>query len=145
MAGLDLLNLNLSVVYQFALFLLTLFVLSRWLIKPVTTTLALRRKRLVPVEEDSDLERGVKEKESEYADLLQNIRNDSTELRQKIREEAVGVERNVLDKAQDSANQRLQAGRGELLQSLETTRAEMVRWIPDQAKELARKIIGRDM
>ncbi len=145
MAGIDLLNLNASVVYQFALFLLTLFVLSRFLVRPMLATMAERRRRLVPAAEDSGLEAMVKTKEKEYADLLQQVRSAGSKVRSELREAAKADERDILAKAQSSANAQLKKGQAEIGDAVEDARRQMAGEIPVLARELARKILGREV
>ncbi len=145
MAGLDLLNINLSVVYQITLFLLTIVMLSKWVIGPITATLALRRQRLIPVDQDTDLEKSVLAKEEEYSHLLHKIRSDSAGLRHKIRDAAETEELAILDTAFKAHDKRLTDAMKLLHSSIDEVKNDMDRWIPEQAKALARKILGREL
>lgn len=145
MAGIDLLNLDWSVAYQLAIFLLTVLVLSRFLIKPITATLQLRSQRLQPVDADDSIESSVKEKEVKYGEVLQAVRNDCTAIRQNIREEAVSGEKEEISKAQTAAAEQLKKSREKLFASIESARQEVNTWIPDEARKLAKKIIGREL
>ena len=145
MAGIDLLNLDLSVVYQLALFLLALLVLSRWLIKPVTLTLAERQRRLFQAEGELPMETELLQKEKEYRDVLQRTRSQSSRLRQGIREEAIRSERKMLADAQERAVQKLKAAREEIQDTMEHVQAEIDGETPRLARNLARKILGREL
>ncbi len=145
MAGIDLLNIDASVIYQFTIYLLTLIILSRWLIRPVTATLALRRERLAPADVRSGLEDSVKEKEEEYARVLQDVRGTQSRLRQEERVEAKADERSVIEKAQGLAAEKLQAGRQHIQETIQAAEKEVEQDIPKLAKALARTILGREL
>ena len=145
MAGIDILNLNLSIVYQFVLYLLTLIILGKFLIKPVAATLAERRRRLAPTKADTGLEAAISGKEAEYKNLLQEIRSVSGGLRQEVRAEAVSVERGIIAEAREKASEKLKAGEKEIRSSLENARVEMSLEIPKMARELAARILGREL
>jgi len=145
MAGIDLLNLDWSVAYQVVIFLLTVLVLSQFLIKPITSTLQVRNQRLQPVDADDSIEKSVQEKEAKYAEILQSVRSDCGAIRQNIREEATAGERDAISNAQTVAAGQLKTSREKLTASIEAARHEVSTWIPDEARQLARKIIGREL
>ncbi len=145
MSGIDLLNLNLSALYQFLVFLLTFFVLSQWVIKPVRKTLALRRERLQPEDAGSGLEATVAAKEKEYAEILKQVRSSSTKLRSEVRDDAVGQERGIVAEAQEKAVAKLKESQGQIQDSIEKARKEVSADVPKLAAELVRKILGREL
>jgi len=147
MAGIDLLNLNLSILYQFAMYLLTLLVLNVWLIRPIRATLAERRKRLAALGEGGDpaLRQAVEAQEKNYAELLSQIRQSSGKLREEVRGDAARSEREALSAAHDKANERLRSGRKEIEDSLAKARTEMTEEIPRLARDLARRLLGREV
>jgi len=145
MASIDLLNLNWSIVYQLVIYLLTVLILIRWVIRPIRATLTIRRTRLAVDIGESGLEAQIASKETEYVSLLKDVRTTSAKVRGSIREDAMVEERKLVGHAQTQASSKLASGRQEIEASIQQTRDELNRLVPQQAKELARKILGRDV
>lgn len=145
MPGLDLLNFNLSVVYQFVVFMLSVLVITFWILKPITATLNERKRRLSAATADSGVNRIVEEKESEYASVLQSVRQAGAKVRQDVRDEAVKEQARILDDARRNVTEKLKGGQAELAKATESARAEILRDAPQLARELARKILQRDI
>lgn len=143
MGGIDLLNIDYSFFYQLVLFLLTVFVLSRFMIRPISKTLEERDERLTPAEEDTGLADNISKKEEEYKSMLSEVRSAASKVRQEVREEAGQKEASIVTEAKEQANKSLKEGQKQIEDSLAVAKEDLDKDVPKLAKELAGKILGR--
>lgn len=139
-------DLDSTVLVQFAIFLVAAFILSRYLFAPY---LAVRAARGAGIEGARDEARRLDEeaqaKMAGYEQQFAQARNRASGERAKLQGEAVAREREILDAARAAAGGALEKAR----KKLDTDSAETRRQLEPRAREIAaaiaKKILGREV
>lgn len=144
MAGIDLLVLNYSVVIQWVIYMLCVLVTARLIVGPVARTLHLRKQRLAVTATATGFEGPLAEKEERYKALLLEQREAAQKARYTLREEGKKQEAELLAAASAESGARLKEGQARLAADVARARAELHELTPGLARDLARKLLGRE-
>jgi F-type H+-transporting ATPase subunit b len=141
-----LIDLDLTVVVQFGLFLVMLLVLNKVLFQPY---LRLREKRQAGIEgARAEADRMVAEADAKLADYEKSLgaaRDRATEESRKIRGEAAAHERDVTGKARAAATAALDEATARVRNETDTARGQLLPQADALAKQMATKLLGREV
>lgn len=145
-SGHPLIDIDLTVLVQFGLFLLLFLVANKLLFQPY---LALRERRKAGI----DGARGEAERMSAQADAkladyekqLASARNRANEEGRKVRAEATTHEKDVTDKARAEAQKAIDEATAKMKQETEAARLQLLPQASTLAKQIASKLLSREV
>ena len=145
-AGHPLIDIDLTVFVQFALFLILFWFSNKLLFQPY---LALRQRRKDGIEgARAEAERMSAQAESRLADYekqLAGARNRANEAGRKIRQEAITHERDVTDKARATAQKTLDEATKKMRAETDAARLQLLPQAETLARKIASKLLGREV
>lgn len=145
-AGHPLIDIDGTVFIQFALFLLLYIVANQLLFQPY---LALRKRRRDGIEgarvEATQMSASADAKLADYEKQLAAARDRANETGRKVRAEAAAHEREVTDGARKSAQQALDEAQTKMRAETETARLQLLPQANALAKQIASKLLGREV
>ena len=145
-SGSPLIDLDLTAVVQFALFLVLLFVTNKLMFQPY---LALRARRKEGIEgaraEAETMSATADAKLADYDKQLAVARARANEEARKVRLEAAAHERDVTDKARASAQTAIDEAQAKMRAETEAARVELMPRANDIAKVIASRLLGREV
>jgi F-type H+-transporting ATPase subunit b len=141
-----LIDLDYTVFVQLVLFIVTALFLTRFLFRPY---LGVQKARQEGIEGSRDEARRLDEESrarlSIYETSLGTAKARANAERTKHRLEATEREREILDAARGKTQGTLEASRATLAREATATRAELAPRADEIAREMARKILGREI
>ena len=141
-----LIDLDLTVVVQFVLFLVMLVILNKVLFQPY---LRLKDKRQAGIEgARAEADRMVGEADAKLADYEKSLavaRDRASEESRKIRGEAAAHEREVTTKARATATAALDVAQTKVRTETAAARAELMPQADALARQMASKLLGREV
>ncbi len=140
----DLLDLNYTVFYQWAMFVIGLLIIYYWIFSPVLKVLNAREQRMTE-SEDGSLDNKAKEQEEAYNQELKRIRGEGTELRRQLRGEAQKKEQQILSETRDEVQKELTERRGQLAQQIDDARGKLKSELPGLTKGVVAQLLGREV
>jgi F-type H+-transporting ATPase subunit b len=145
-AGHPLIDIDLTVVVQFALFLILFFVANRLLFQPY---LALRERRRAGIDgARAEADRMTAQADAKLADYEKQLaiaRNRANEEGRKVRAEAAAHEREVTDAARKTAQDATLAAQTKMRGETEAARAQLMPQADAIARSIASKLLGREV
>jgi F-type H+-transporting ATPase subunit b len=144
--GHPLIDIDLTVVVQFALFLILFWVANRLLFQPY---LQLRERRRAGIEgAREEAERMTAEAEAKLADYekqLAQARNRANEEGRKVRQAAAAHEREVTDQARTAAQKAIDEAQATMRRETEAARAQLMPQADALARAITSKLLGREV
>jgi len=141
-----LIDIDLTAVVQFALFLILMFVANKLLFQPY---LALRERRKAGIDgARAEAERMTAQADAKLADYEKQLavaRDRANEEARKIRNEAVSHERETTDKARSTAQAAIDEAQGKMRAETDAARATLLPQADAIAKQIASKLLGREV
>jgi F-type H+-transporting ATPase subunit b len=135
-----------TVLGQIALFVVLLFILKPLLFDPVLKLFEEREKRIFGAKlQARKLDEGSAGALTKYETEMQRARTAGNVERDKLRAEGVKVENELLAKVRASTTETLETGRKRLAEDVVTTRAALKADAASLAKELAGRVLGRQV
>lgn len=133
-----------SLIVQLVNFLALLWILNRWLYRPIRNVLTERRELMDRLKNKAskaraELENGEAEKARLNAESLRQALNQKNE----ITARAAAEEKGIVAEAQEQAARQINDSRAKLQQSASAARAALAQDIQSIAKDMAEKILGR--
>jgi F-type H+-transporting ATPase subunit b len=145
-SGHPLIDIDATAIVQFALFLVLMFVANKLMFQPY---LALRERRKAGIEgARAEAERMTAQADAKLADYEKQLavaRNRANEEGRKVRAEAVAHEREVTDKARATAQQAIDEAQAKMRAETESARAQLMPQADAIAKQIASKLLGREV
>jgi F-type H+-transporting ATPase subunit b len=145
-SGHPLIDLDLTVLVQFGLFLLLFLVANKLLFQPY---LALRERRKAGIEgARGEAERMTAQADAKLADYekqLASARNRANEEGRKVRAEATTHEKDVTDKARAETQKSIDEATAKMKQETEAARLQLLPQANTLAKQIASKLLGREV
>lgn len=145
-AGHPLIDIDLTVFVQFALFLILLAVSNKLLFQPY---LALRERRKAGIDgARAEAERMSAQAEAKLADYEKQLaaaRNRANEEGRKVRAEAANHEKDVTDKARAEAQKSMDEATSKMRQEAEAARLQLLPQANTLARQIASKLLGREV
>jgi F-type H+-transporting ATPase subunit b len=141
-----LIDIDGTLLVQLVLFLVAVFVLTRLLFKPY---LALRAERERAIEgtirEAKQLEADAQARIAEYEGHLAQAKAKGSEERARIRAESAEKEREIVEVARAGATKRTAEARADVARRGDQARQDLLRHADDIGKQLAGRLVGRDL
>jgi F-type H+-transporting ATPase subunit b len=135
-----------TVFIQFALFLGAYVVLKYLFFTPY---LEMRKRRTAGIDgvqkQAEEMEHRARELSDEYDRRIKEARGRSDEERLRLREQGLSREREVLAEARTLAKGRLDETRDQIAQQVDSARADLVSQAQPLARQIAGKILGREV
>jgi F-type H+-transporting ATPase subunit b len=146
LAAHPIIDLDLTAVVQFVLFLILWLITNKLLFQPY---LALRARRRAGIEgARAEAERMTAEadaKLAEYEKQLAVARNRAAEESRKVREAAAQHEREVTDKARASTQESIDEAQSKMRAETEAARAQLLPQANQIARQMASRLLGREV
>jgi len=135
---------NLTFVYQLILFFAALFVIQKFIIKPITEVLRGRSERIEGAErEAARLDGESDEMDGLFRGKIRDARAQAKLDRAKRRETALAEEKEILRKGRDEAQIKLQAIVGEIQRESGEAREKLRADAAQLSRLFAEKLLGR--
>ncbi|HEY5938012.1 MAG TPA: ATP synthase F0 subunit B [Kofleriaceae bacterium] len=145
-SGHPLIDIDLTAVVQFVLFLFTYFVANKLLFQPY---LALRERRKAGIDgARAEAERMTATADAKLADYEKSLavaRDRANEEGRKVRLEAANHEREVTDKAKTTAQKSIDEAMAKMRQETEAASKELMPKADAIARSIASKLLGREV
>lgn len=145
-SGQPLIDIDLTAVVQFCLFLLVYLVANKLLFQPY---LALRERRRAGIDgaraEAEGMTAQADAKLAEYQKQLAIARDKAGEEGRKVRAEAAAHEREVTDKARSSAQGAIDEAQARMRAETDAARAQLLPQADALARSIASKLLGREV
>ncbi len=145
-AGHPLIDIDLTVFVQFALFLILFVVANKLLFQPY---LQLRERRKQGIEgARADAERMSAQAEAKLADYekqLASARNRANDEGRKVRAEGMAHEKEVTDKARAAAQKAIDEATSKMRAETDAARLQLLPQASTLAKQIASKLLGREV
>jgi F-type H+-transporting ATPase subunit b len=144
--GHPLIDIDLTVLVQFVLFLVLFVIANKFLFQPY---LQLRERRKAGIDgARAEAERMTAEADAKLADYEKSLavaRDRTNEEGRKVRAEASAHEREVTDKARASAQAAIDEAQASMRKQTEAARATLMPQADAIARSLASKLLGREV
>lgn len=144
--GHPLIDVDLTVLVQFVLFLILFFVANKLLFQPY---LQLRERRKAGIEgARAEAERMTAQADAKLADYEKQLavaRDRANEEGRKVRSEAAAHEREVTDKARATAQQAIDEAQTKVRKETEEARAQLLPQADAIARTITSKLLGREV
>ncbi|HEY0190283.1 MAG TPA: ATP synthase F0 subunit B [Kofleriaceae bacterium] len=144
--GHPLIDIDLTVVVQFVLFLVLFVIANKFLFQPY---LQLRERRKAGIDgARAEAERMTAEADAKLADYEKSLavaRDRANEEGRKVRSEATAHEREVTDQARASAQTAINQAQASMRSETEAARAQLMPQADAIARALASKLLGREV
>lgn len=135
-----------TVVVQFALFVVMYFVLKKFLFDPY---LQMREKRAAGIEgvrgEAAALEKRAADLGAEYQRRLQAARAQAEEERVKLRTQGLDRERDLLAETRAAAQARVTSIRQQIAQQAQAAQRQLAAQAQPLARQIVRQVLGREV
>jgi F-type H+-transporting ATPase subunit b len=145
-SGHPLIDIDLTVFVQFALFLVLMYVANKLMFQPY---LALRERRKAGIEgARAEAERMTAQADAKLADYEKQLavaRGRANEEGRKVRAEAITHEREVTDAARTTAQKAIDEAQAKMRGETEAARAQLMPQADAIAKQIASKLLGREV
>ena len=145
-SGHPLIDIDLTAVVQFCLFLLVYWIANRLLFQPY---LVLRERRRAGIEgARAEAERMTAQADAKLADYQKQLavaREKAGEEGRKVRLEAAAHEREATDKARTAAQKQIDDAQAKMRAETEAARATLLPEADALAKAIASKLLGREV
>lgn len=145
-SGHPLIDIDLTAVVQFALFLITVYVSNKLLFQPY---LQLRERRKAGIDgARAEAERMTAEADAKLADYEKSLaaaRDRANEEGRKVRLEAAALEKKVTEEARTSAQESIEAAQKKVRAETEAARAQLLPQAEALARSMSSKLLGREV
>lgn len=135
-----------SVLIQFAVFLILFIVIKPVLLDPFLKVVEEREKRTDGAKKEA---REMDEKAGDiikrYEGELEKVRKVANEERERLRAEAQKLEAQILGEAREEATKVTDEGKGKIQKEAESIRFDLGQLASTLSKEIATKVIGREV
>jgi len=141
-----LIDIDLTVFVQFALFLILFWFSNKLLFQPY---LALRQRRKDGIEgaraEAERMSASAEAKLSEYEKQLAGARSRANDEGRKVRQEAIAHEKDVTDKARATAQKTIDEATAKMRAETDAARLQLLPQAETLARKIASKLLGREV
>lgn len=142
----SLIDLDGTVFIQLGLFVVAFFILRALVFKPIIALIEAREEAIEgAIEEAKAMTVEAKSAEEEFEVEMHRVRRTAAAERDKLRAEGKKLEATVLDKVRDETAGQLSAAEETLAKEAKKARAAMEAHTPVLAKQIASKLLQRDV
>ena len=134
------LNLNLTFFFQLVMFLTFLWVLSKFLFKPIIQTFDERiEKTEGSVKKAKELEEQLKIGVDEYEERLNKARVEASAIKEGLKKEGIDEEKNILQQISQKTKEEIEERKVGINKEIQQVKTD----IDSQADEISRKIVEK--
>jgi F-type H+-transporting ATPase subunit b len=146
LSGGSIIDLDGTLFVQLAMFFIAFVLLYALVFKPMIAVLEAREQAIDGAKlEAKKLEQDVKDKQATFDAELRKVRGNASEERERMRAEALELERKLLEKVRVETTTLMNDARAQLEVEARSARAELAASRNDLAREIASKVIGREV
>lgn len=145
-AGDSLLSFDMTLIVEFFIFIVAIYVLNRLLFKPLVN-IRYRREDLtvVKMEEARKINEELDKKIEEYRNSIDNARDQAYEERGEIRKEAQQAADKIISDARQESEQQVEGYKKELATEVERIKQGMKPQIDTLANDIASRVLAREV
>lgn len=137
-------NLNYTLFIQIIVFLTVLWVLTRFLFKPVINTLDERLEKTEGLnKKGKEIEEEAKKKAAEYEDRLKEERYKALEIRDGLKKDGLEEEKKIIRAVAKEAKDVIEEKKGGIYKDIERVKGELRKQIEEDSRDIAEKVLGR--
>ena len=141
-----LIDIDLTVVIQFIIFLVLLILLSKLVFKPFLEIMKERSENIEGARDKATvLDSEADEKFASYEEQIKTARKEAAAVRGKFREEGEVKANEILNGARAKTEAKITAARKKTQQSVTTAQAALQQQADEVAKSIATKLLGREV
>ncbi len=141
-----LIDIDLTVVIQFIIFLVLLILLTKLVFKPFLEIMRERSENIEGAREKATvLDSEADEKLSSYEEQVKSARKDAAEVRGKYRDEGEAKAKEILSGARAKTDAKISAAREKTEQSVKAAQSALKKQADEVAKSIASKLLGREV
>lgn len=139
-------DLDLSFAAQFVIFTALILVLKPLIFDPLIRVWEERERRTDGAKQDArEMDEKAAELMSRYEGELEKVRREAARERDVLRAEAAKLEAKIMAEARDEATRIISEGKARIDQEVSDLRRDLAASRPVLAKEIASKILGREV
>lgn len=144
-AGDDLLSVDKTILFQFVIVLLGLFIINKLILQPLLSLLE-RRDKLTKgtVDEARELTEKAENLISDYRQKIDEARTEANEKRAEIRKEAQLISEKMISEARDESHSTLESYKNELNTQVSNVKSKIKPEIENLAKEISDKVLSME-
>lgn len=145
-AGGDLISIDRTIVVQFLIFIVALYILNSFILKPLLE-LADRREKLTKgtIQEARDLTEKAEQAIANYNDKIEMARAEALEKRTEIRKEAQTAAETTVSEARAESQESLKQYKNDLNLHIDQLKEKMKPEVDVLAKDIASRILGKEV
>jgi F-type H+-transporting ATPase subunit b len=130
-------GLDITLFYQIAIFLITVFVVNKLIVNPIHTTYSKRDAKIVAFNEKTQANmKEIENKKLEYEAKLQAVKAEIADYNRELKKDVSAKAQAILDKAKAESQAELSAKRTELEAEASTARAALQANVAEFTKEI---------
>ena len=138
------LNINVTLLIQAALFLMFLWVLTKFLFKPVLNVLNERLEKTEGLKKKAiEIEEVVGRKGKEYDDRFKDARANSLEVKSELKREGVEEEKKIIQAVRKETKDIIEEKKGGIYKDVEEIKSDIEKQMGEISSILAEKVLGR--
>ncbi len=142
----SIIDLDGTFLIQFILFWIAFVVLRKFVFHPVIAVIEAREEAIEGSRKKArDLEQGSVEREKEFQTELRKAHLSAGEERDKLRADAKRIEEQLLSKVKAETDKQVEESRKDMEREAAKVRQEMQAQVPVLAKEIASKLLQREV
>jgi F-type H+-transporting ATPase subunit b len=146
LSGGSIIDLDGTVFVQLGMFFVAFLVLYTLVFKPMVALLEAREQAIDGAKDEAKhLEQEVKDKQATFEAELRKVRGTAGEERERLRAEGLELERKLLESVRGETTTLVREAGERLLVEAKRVRAELSHSQPELAREIASKVIGREV
>jgi F-type H+-transporting ATPase subunit b len=139
-------ELNITLIFQLAIVLILMVVLSGLVFKPFLGVLQARRDWVEGAEKKArELQQRTHELMEQHRDSMSAAQAQGASVRDEIRKEGLAREADILQKAQKEANRFMDEMKGKIQEESQAARAGLRIQAQNLSREIAAKMLGRNI
>jgi F-type H+-transporting ATPase subunit b len=139
-------DLNLTVIFQLAVVLSLMVILSQIAFKPFLSLLQARKERIEGAEKRArELQQQAEELIERYREAISAAQAQGATIREEIRQESLAKEMEILQQAMEEANQVIKEMKMKIAEETGLARRDLRLQAQNLSREITARILGRDL
>jgi F-type H+-transporting ATPase subunit b len=139
-------DLNLTIIFQLAVVLSLIVILSQFAFKPFLRTLQTRKEQIEGAEKRArELQQEAEKLIERYRETLSAAQAQGATIREEIRKEGLAKEMEILHKAMEEANQVIEEMKRKITEETGLAQKDLRLQAQNLSREIAERILGRNL
>ncbi len=139
-------NIDYTLLIQAAIFIVFVFLINRFVYRPVLRALERRREATIGAQEKAlSLQEKARQEEALLEQKLVQARQEAAKERERIRNKILQEQRAILDRAKKAIETDIPALREKIWGDLEEVERDLKKEIEPFARRMAEKVLGREI